>query len=68
MYPGSAPHSGGKHIVLLDYIDVCLFTMLPTTQIMSMEATEAVEAMRDKWRISLCHLGQALYKKLGLGF
>ena len=25
MYPGSAPHGGGKDLLLLDYIDGCVY-------------------------------------------
>jgi hypothetical protein len=29
MYPILTPHSGGKDLLLLDYIDVYMFIMLP---------------------------------------
>jgi hypothetical protein len=46
MYLGLAPLGGDKDLLLLDYIDIYIFTVLSTTYMMAMEATTAMEAMR----------------------
>ena len=52
MYPGSAPHGGGKDLLLLDYIDGRVY-----------KSSEArMEAMEGKWNLSLLSPGQALYR------
>jgi hypothetical protein len=46
MYLGLAPLGGGKVILLLDYIDAYVFTVLLAAYMMAMEAMPAVEVTR----------------------
>jgi hypothetical protein len=44
MYPVSSPHGGGKDLLLLAYIDVYKFTVLPVALIAMIIETTAAEA------------------------